>query len=45
MIEAAFRVILKHRLHNLTARNVAKELNSSVAPIYSYFDSMDNLAR
>lgn len=45
MIEAAFNVILKHRLHNLTARNVAKELKSSVAPIYSYFDSMDNLAR
>jgi len=45
VIEAAFRVILKHRLHSLTARNVAKELNSSVAPIYSYFDSMDNLAR
>lgn len=45
VIEAAFRVVLKHRLHNLTARSVAKELNSSVAPIYSYFDSMDNLAR
>ena len=45
MIQAAFNVALNHRLDNLTARTVAKELKSSVAPIYSYFESMDELTQ
>ncbi len=43
IINAAFTVIQKSRLINLTARNVANELNSSTAPIYSYFKSMEDL--
>lgn len=47
MVEAAFNVVLKHRLHNLSARNIAKELKetSSVAPIYRYFESMEDLTQ
>ena len=43
VIDAAFNAVLKLRLENITARKVAKELNSSVAPIYSYFKSIDDL--
>ncbi len=40
IIEAAFDVVAKKGIHKLSARNVAQKMNSSTAPIYSYFKSM-----
>ena len=43
IIEAAFNVVRKSGWEGLSARSIAKELNSSTGPIYSYLDSMKNL--
>ncbi len=42
-IDAAFRIVRTKGWDNLTARSLAKELNCSTMPIYSYLKSMKNL--
>ncbi len=44
VVGAALQVVESGGLENLTARNVAQELGSSTAPVYSNFASMDELA-
>jgi len=44
VIGAAFVVVEKHGLRELTARSVAAELGSSTAPVYRYFATMNELA-
>lgn len=41
--EKAFEMFEKHGLDDITARNLAKTLNCSPAPIYSCYSSMDEL--
>jgi len=43
VIEAAFRVVRKHGWDGFSARAIANELNSSVRPIYEYFQTMENI--
>lgn len=45
VIEAAFEIVQRQSMHELTARKVALELKSSTAPIYSNFESMKLLER
>jgi AcrR family transcriptional regulator len=44
VIGAAFVVVEKHGLKELTARSVAAELGSSTAPVYRHFATMNELA-
>lgn len=44
VINAAFEIVEERGLKELTARNVAKKLSSSTAPVYSHFKTMDQLA-
>lgn len=41
---AAFNIVERHGLRELTARSVASELGSSTAPVYKHFATMDELA-
>ncbi|MCF7810975.1 TetR/AcrR family transcriptional regulator [bacterium] len=43
IIRAGFEIIEEKGLEGLTALNIAKALDSSVKPIYSHFENMDNL--
>ncbi|MCP4132239.1 MAG: TetR family transcriptional regulator [bacterium] len=43
IISAAFEIVKKGGFKDLSARKVADQLNSSTAPVYSYFSSMDDL--
>ncbi|MFC1505169.1 TetR/AcrR family transcriptional regulator [Thermodesulfobacteriota bacterium] len=43
IIEAAFNVVRKNGWEGLSARAIAKELDCSTGPIYSYLESMKNL--
>ena len=43
IIEAAFEIVRKEGWKGLSARSVAKALNSSSKPIYGYFSSMNEL--
>ncbi len=43
IIEAAFEIAKDKGLSAITARSVAKSLNSSVAPIYVNFETIENL--
>ncbi|MCP4368986.1 MAG: TetR/AcrR family transcriptional regulator [Deltaproteobacteria bacterium] len=43
IIDAAFNVVRKNGWQELSARSIARELNSSTGPIYSHLDSMNNL--
>lgn len=43
LIAAAFAVVEKKGLRELTARSVAGQLGSSTAPVYKHFESMDEL--
>jgi len=43
IINAAFEVVRSQGMDALSARNIAKQLNSSTQPIYSYLESMKNL--
>lgn len=45
IIAEAFNLVEEKGIHHLSARNVAKRLNMSLAPIYSSFDSMDDLSK
>lgn len=45
IIAEAFKLVEEKGIRNLSARNVAKRLNMSLAPIYSSFDSMDQLKK
>jgi AcrR family transcriptional regulator len=42
-IDAAFKIVRTKGWDNLTARSLAKELNCSTMPIYSYLKSMKSL--
>ena len=43
IVNAAFRVASKKGIEAVTAREVAKELKVSVGPIFTWFDTMDEL--
>jgi AcrR family transcriptional regulator len=43
IVAAAFEIAKDHGLSGITARSVAKRLNSSVAPIYVNFTTIDEL--
>ncbi len=41
IIQAGFDLVDKQGLEQLTARNVAEEIGSSTAPVYSNFNNME----
>ena len=43
VVDAAFDIVREGGLKDLSARKIAEHLNSSTAPVYSYFASMDEL--
>lgn len=43
VVTKAFEILKDKGLNGITARNIAKKLKSSPAPIYSYFSSMNEL--
>lgn len=43
IIEAAFSIVRRHGWSGLSARSIAKELNSSTQPIYSHLKSIKDL--
>jgi len=45
IVDEAFNLVEEKGIHQLSARNVAKRLKMSLAPIYSSFDSMDQLSK
>ena len=45
ILEAAIKLFKKEGSDAITAKNIAKELNCSVAPIYSVYMSLDDLKR
>ena len=45
VIQAGFEIVQKQGIQALTAREVARELKSSTAPVYSNFESMKLLER
>ena len=45
IVQAAFDIAKKQGMHALTARKVAHRLQCSTAPVYSHFESMDELER
>ena len=45
VIEAAFQVVRQHGWQGLSARAIAKELNSSTRPVYDYFQSMKHIEK
>jgi len=45
VLNAAFALVEKNGLKELTARNVAAKLGSSTAPVYSYYKSIDKLEK
>lgn len=45
IVQAGFHLVDKFGQEHLTARNVAKELGSSTAPVYSNFNNMEELEK
>ena len=45
ILNKAFEMLEKKGLEDITARNLAKALKSSPAPIYGFFNSMDDLKK
>ena len=43
IVEAAFQVVRSDGIEKLSARAIAKQLNSSTMPIYHHIKSMKNL--
>ena len=43
VLETAFSIVREQGLENLNARNIAKRLNSSTQPIFSFFENMEEL--
>ena len=43
IVEAAFNVVREQGWEALSQRSIAKKLNASIGPIYSYLKSMTNL--
>ncbi len=43
VVSKGFEILKERGLNAITARNIAKKLKSSPAPIYSYFTSIDQL--
>lgn len=45
IIEGAFEIFRREGMEGITARKVAKRLGSSVGPIYTYFENIQDLQR
>ncbi len=45
VVQAGFMVVRQQGIEQLTARNVARELGASTAPVYSNFQNMEELER
>ena len=45
VVNAAFELVRSEGWNRMTVRQVARKLGSSIAPVYSVFDSMDALER
>ncbi len=45
VIDAACRIIKESGLEDVSTRNVARELGSSIGPVYTCFDSIDDLKK
>ena len=45
IVRAAFNIVRKKGIDAVTAREVAKELHVSVGPIFTWYDTMDELRR
>lgn len=43
VVNAAYEIMLESGIENVAARNVAEKLNTSTGPIFTYFESMDQL--
>jgi hypothetical protein len=43
VVNAAFKIVRKNGMDSLSAQSIARELNSSIAPIYSQVKSMEKL--
>jgi hypothetical protein len=43
ILEAAFSIVRKQGIENLNARNIARQLNSSTQPVFSFFENMAEL--
>lgn len=44
VVKTAIKLVEEKGLKELTARNIAKKLGSSTAPVYRHFENMDELA-
>jgi AcrR family transcriptional regulator len=44
VVKTAIEIIEEEGMKELTARNIAKKLGSSTAPVYRHFETMDELA-
>jgi AcrR family transcriptional regulator len=45
VVEAAFQIVRRQGWKGLSARAIAKELNSSTRPVYDYFQSMKHIEK
>ena len=45
VVESAFQIVRRHGWKGLSARAIAKELNSSTRPVYDYFQSMKHIEK
>lgn len=43
ILSFAYKILVERGLQDISARNLAKEMNSSTIPIYSFFSSMDEV--
>lgn len=45
VVESAFQIVRRHGWKGLSARAIARELNSSTRPVYDYFQSMKHIEK
>lgn len=43
ILNYAYKILVERGLQDISARNLAKEMNSSTIPIYTFFSSMDEV--
>lgn len=43
ILNYAYKILVERGLQDISARNLAKEMNSSTIPIYTFFTSMDDV--
>lgn len=43
ILNYAYKILVERGLQDISARNLAKEMKSSIIPIYSFFSSMDEV--